>query len=489
MNPISTHRLTLALLGGSLMALTACSSMAPVNSAAGSGAAVTAASTASSPSPSIQASWVVLGENGQAVARVITSAASCPQIQQDGVLQGMQLRAPAETIAQRKTASSPTESKASIFPVLTCEASLKPGVRQLSVDGQSLPVPVAEVKKILVIGDTGCRMKLADNYFQSCNDSEKWAFREMIEAAARQHPDLVIHVGDYHYRENACPPGNPACANSPWGYGWDTWKADFFDPARSLLKTSPWVMVRGNHETCTRAGQGWWRFLDPRPLQSGRDCNVESNDMLGNFSAPYAVPVGSAGGQTAQLIVFDSSREPNKPLAKDDPAYLTYLDEFAQVDKLATTADMNFFLDHHPVLGFGVDKKGDELQTWPGNLAMQDEMKVLHPTRLFPQNVQATISGHVHLFEALTFREDLPVQFVSGNGGSSLDTPLPVPLKAGSTPYSAAHLEFFSNSNEVGFMTMEREGDIWQIKGWNLHGKLLTACTMKNGKTECRSML
>jgi hypothetical protein len=50
---------------------------------------------------------------------------------------------------------------------------------------------------------------------------------------------------------------------SPWGYGWDTWKADFFDPAQALLKAAPWVMVRGNHETCTRAGQGWWRFLDP----------------------------------------------------------------------------------------------------------------------------------------------------------------------------------------------------------------------------------
>jgi phosphodiesterase/alkaline phosphatase D-like protein len=78
-----------------------------------------------------------------------------------------------------------------------------------------------------VIGDTGCRLKLADNYFQSCSDSEKWAFRSMVEAAAKTKPDLVIHVGDYHYRENACPEGNKDCAGSPWGYGWDTWKADF----------------------------------------------------------------------------------------------------------------------------------------------------------------------------------------------------------------------------------------------------------------------
>jgi hypothetical protein len=134
---------------------------------------------------------------------------------------------PAETIAQRKTASKPEDSKPSAFPVLTCDAVLPAGVRSVSVAGKALPVPVADVKKIVVIGDTGCRLKTADNYFQSCNDSDQWAFREMTVAAAAQKPDLVLHVGDYHYRENACPDGNPACSGSPWGYGWDTWKADF----------------------------------------------------------------------------------------------------------------------------------------------------------------------------------------------------------------------------------------------------------------------
>ena len=156
------------------------------------------------------------------------------------------------------------------FPVLTCDATLPVGARSATLAGRTLPLPEPEIKKIVVIGDTGCRMKTADNYFQSCNDSEKWAFREMVESAAAQKPDLVLHVGDYHYRENACPDGNKECGGSPWGYGWDTWKADFFDPATALLKAAPWVMVRGNHETCVRAGQGWWRFMDPRAVQGGQ---------------------------------------------------------------------------------------------------------------------------------------------------------------------------------------------------------------------------
>ena len=77
------------------------------------------------------------------------------------------------------------------------------------------------------------------------------------------------------------------------------------------------------------------------------------------------------------------------------------------------------------------------------------------------------------------------MQFVSGNGGSSLDTPLPVPLAANSTPYTKAKLDYFSNSNEVGFMTMEREQQSWKVQAWNKQGKLITECRMQGNKTEC----
>ena len=434
----------------------------------------------------LQTAWVVMGEQGQAVARAVTSDAVCPSLSQDGVTKVMSVRAPAEVLSQRKTASKAEDSKASAFPVLTCEAVIAPTTRVASVAGRELPLPKAVAQKIVVIGDTGCRMKLADNYFQSCNDSEKWAFRQMVETAAQFKPDLVVHVGDYHYRENACPEGNPECGGSPWGYGWDTWKADFFSPANALLKAAPWVVVRGNHESCLRAGQGWWRLMDPRPLTSGRDCNLEQNDQAGDYSAPYAVPLGKVGHEQAQLIVFDSSKVPNKVLAKTDRAYQVYMEQFKTVNQLAAQADFNIFMNHHPILGFAVEKKKNgEVATYPGNAALQDVMQQINPTRLFPSQVQAVLSGHVHLFEALTFSTDHPTQFVSGNGGSSLDMMLPEPLAAGATPFSAAKLEHFSNSNDVGFMTMERELQGWKIQAWNKQGKQIADCRMQNKKTTC----
>ena len=62
---------------------------------------------------------------------------------------------------------------------------------------------------------------------------------DLLSFARSWKPDLVIHVGDYHYRENACPKDIAGCRDSPWGYGWDAWDADFFVPARPLLAAAP----------------------------------------------------------------------------------------------------------------------------------------------------------------------------------------------------------------------------------------------------------
>lgn len=76
----------------------------------------------------------------------------------------------------------------------------------------------------------GCRIKVGDRAFQACNDTAAWPFADVANAAAAAAPDLVIHVGDYHYGDNACPYGNTGCAGGPWGYGWDAWEADAAAP-------------------------------------------------------------------------------------------------------------------------------------------------------------------------------------------------------------------------------------------------------------------
>ena len=302
----------------------------------------------------IQAAYVVLGDGARPVARVITADANCPSLDVDGKPQTMTARAAAQTLPLRPTQSKPEFSKPSAFPVLVCEAALPAGAKVASAGGHHLPVPLAEPKRIVVIGDTGCRLKASDNAYQACNDPGEYPFARVAAAAAAWKPDLVVHVGDYLYRENPCQAGNAGCAGSVWGYGWDAWNADFFTPGAALLAAAPWAADRGNHESCSRAGQGWWRFMDPRPLLPGRDCNDPSTDFIGDYTDPYAIPIGRG----AQLIMLDSSNAPGGAIAPEDHRALEFRDMYAKLDGLARMAPYNITVSHHPVLGVGahIDK-------------------------------------------------------------------------------------------------------------------------------------
>jgi len=428
--------------------------------------------------------YVVLGEEGRAIARVITREDECPVIELDGIVVPMAVRALPATIPLRPTRSRPAESKPSAFPVRVCEKAIPAGVARAAVFGRALPLPVANPRRIVVIGDTGCRIKTGDNVFQSCSDTSQWPFQQVAEAAALARPDLVIHVGDYHYRENACPAGNDGCEDSPWGYGWDAWEADLFKPARRLFGAAPWIVVRGNHESCNRAGQGWWRFLDPRPLAARQNCDFAADDALGDYSEPYAVPLGFGVNADTQFIVFDSSHVGTAPLAASDPMHIRYRAQFERAFALASRGPYAFFLNHHPVLAFA-PKPAKPDEPYPGNGALQSILSPLYPTALFPPNVQALLSGHVHLFEVVSFATPQPAQFVAGNGGDWIDTPLPLPLPRGTTPAPGAVVTGIVASNRFGFMTMERDGTRWRITAHDVRGAPMTTCVLAERRATC----
>jgi len=446
-------------------------------------ALLTACATTPPLPPAILSAYVVLGEGGAPAARVLTDAAACPAIAIDGRTQAMHVRAAPATIAQRPTASAPEDSKPSAFPVLTCEAALPAGTQAAAVAGVPLPVPRAEARRIVVIGDSGCRLKKADHAWQPCNDPEQTPFGTIAATAAAWQPDLVVHVGDYHYRENACPDGNAGCAGSPWGYGWDTWREDFFRPAEPLLRAAPWVVVRGNHETCVRAGQGWWRFLDPRPLQRGRDCNAAADDATGDYSDPYAVPLGG----DAQLLVLDTAATSWRGLKAGDTGYARYRDTYTQADTLSQRATWNLLANHHPILGYGAgfDKAGQSYLEL-GDKGLQQSFGSLNPL-LLPPRVQALLSGHVHLWEQVSFRTDHPSQFIAGFSGTLEDVvPLPAdPTSVQPAPGAVIH-QFSVWQGGFGFMTMERAAaDTWHVGVYDRHGVLRNRCRLQGRQSSC----
>ena len=436
---------------------------------AGTAAAMAAA-------PFFQA-YVIVGENGKAVARAVTSAARCPEITVDSAAPVvMEMRAAAALMPNR--GSLQQDSKAADFPVSVCDAAIPAGVRKIAVAGVPLPVPTAQPQRILLIGDTGCRQKASESAAQPCNDADAWPFAAISKLAAAWRPDLVVHLGDIIYRESPCPAGSEDCAGSPWGYGLDSWNADFFQPAQALLRAAPWLVVRGNHESCARAGQGWFRFLEPRPYESKRSCDDPVLDREGDYTAPYAVPLAA----DAQFIVFDSSKAAGKPYAPADEAYTRYATQLRWVDELARSKPHTIFLSHHPVLGFASGKNQTAL---PGNQGLQSVMRSLHPDRLFAANIDLAMHGHVHLFEAISFKSDHPAVFVGGNSGSDLSQPLPASLPQDAQPAPGAMVDEYFGNREFGFLTMERIGGTWKFTEWNRHGNAVLHCDLVTAKMHC----
>jgi hypothetical protein len=430
------------------------------------------------PEPQPEAAFVVLGENGTPVARAITSAPGCPSMHFDGAPRAMNLRTPLQAIPARAGKAAPVSGA-----VTTCEAAIPAGVHEVRVAGRTLPLPLAQPRKIVVIGDTGCRLK--GHELQACNDEQAFPFARIAAVAAAFGPDLVVHVGDFHYREDPCPADNRGCAGSPWGYGWDAWNADFFKPARPLLHAAPWIMVRGNHESCSRAGQGYWRYLDPRPLRPRRDCDDPANDAIGDYSDPYAVPLG--GG--AQMIVFDTADTSYKGFPAGDPRRAIYAGTLRKVEALARNAPYNIGVDHHPLFAFGAtrDARSGEVKLFGGDAGLLQSFGDVEPMFL-PTSFSMLLSGHVHLWEQVSFSSGHPTQFVSGFAGTAEDiVPLPERVAPGVSPAPGAVVEQMSSwIDGFGFMTMERAGaEDWVVRIWDRDARERNVCKVHGRKSSC----
>jgi predicted phosphodiesterase len=334
------------------------------------------------------AAWVqLIGSGRDASIRVITSDARCPALKIDRGQLTMQVRAPPEPLFKPESDVAPAS-----FHILTCEAKAPPGISSVRIDGRSLPLPAANIRRIIVFGDTGCRLNSSKKKQQDC--SNDWPYRKIARRAAAAHPDLVIHVGDYLYRES-CDPRAIDCSKTPTGYAWEEWRDDFFNPSAPLFAAAPWIMVRGNHETCDRAGEGWFRFLDH--TDPSRDCSL--------ITEPFVIALGDMGfvvmdsGQIAKENGGDDNDddeddvdESNVADARDSDATAALLGRtFAEIsDRIPSPS---WLLTHVPFNAVKVKKGADD--------AIVNTIQQRAVGGLLPGGIEMIVSGHVHMFEAL----------------------------------------------------------------------------------------
>ena len=418
--------------------------------------------------------WLEFAPGGRVLARAVVET-SCPQIAMDGKVSTM---APRSAPDARAPNGPPAGQR------LVCEKDVT-GAAKLAIAGTAMKMPPKNPRRIVVIGDTGCRIKAPltgallgtgrdEDYddngssdkvkIQDCNDPVQWPFAALAASAAAAQPDLIVHVGDYLYRESACPSDHQAdCGGSPSGDQWDTWNADFFTPARPLLTAAPWIFVRGNHEICARAGKGWFYYLDPGKYAKDNQC--------ADSGAPFQVKVGEF-----QAWVLDSSSATDVNPPADQVAAFTRQFQQAATAKLSHA----WLLSHRPIWAAKAGEKGerDQLRTLNATL---EKAWAAAPI----PGVDLIVAGHTHLFELLSFKEPLPPQAVIGNSGTDLAHEIKTGLKGqniGGTTVANGNAV-----NDFGFALIEPAAN---GKGWSLHlhdsaGRKRLVCSISGSNTQC----
>jgi hypothetical protein len=308
------------------------------------------------------------------------------------------------------------------------------GLARASVGGRRLPLLVTGTpRRIALFGDTGCRIDVEPptppatepSYeIQDCNSRVAWPLETIAGEIAAARPDVAVHTGDYFYRESDCPasgPYAPLCAgsppvNPPGSPNEDTyagWKADWLRPARALFPVAPLVLARGNHETCARAGTGYFLLLEPG-VSPPDTCQRVYTQIYDPAHPPPTVaqPTWVARLGRLDLVVLDSS-------SANDTA-VENADTYAALGRRAVgllrggPRTTGWLLTHRPVYGWERFSGPDRPPAWT-NLTLQAALDPL----IGP--FAAVVSGHLHLFQTVQL-PGRPGQLTLGDGGTLLDS-------------------------------------------------------------------
>jgi hypothetical protein len=387
----------------------------------------------------VLSAWLQYAADGEPHARAVVTDAVCPKASADGRALAMTARA----------------RRAPQFPDMVCDAAVPARARHVLVGERALPAPAHDPRTIVVLGDTGCRLSALSS--QSCDDPAAWPFPHIAHAIAGVHPDLIVHVGDYLYRERPCPP-LVRCGDSPFGDDAAAWYADFLTPAAPLFASAPLLLVRGNHEACDRNGTGWFRYLDAHATTT---CSAATEPFEAGFGDVAIVAFDSA---VAEDRIADPARTP------------VYKKQFATVSEFAKRPELR------PT---GVRYRHLPRSTWfvthRPPYTNEDERAAMGDA-LVP--FDAVLAGHLHLFAAMNV-EAFPPLLINGEGGTKLDPNYTAFLGLAVGDLHVQGSVF--GSAHFGFGVYMRDGAGWTISLRDPDGTERARCTLANRTVRCRT--
>jgi hypothetical protein len=330
------------------------------------------------------------------------------------------------TMNERKPGDT---TKGHFDSLISCNRAIPADATSASVNDQSIPASMPkDINSIAAMGDTGCRV--GSNGSQNCNSPSGWPLNRNAEQIVNADPDLLILTGDYYYRLAACPKGDEdKCGGSPPPPGdvdgafLDSaagWEDDFFEPLKPTFSKMPLIVLRGNHETCAEAGNGYMLYLDTQP-GSAASCAPQP-DSNGKLVAPRILePARSlelplTGDKKLRLAAVDTSNSIDVAVT---PWWKRLAKQFEIAQTFAKGADDAILLSHRPILGLmskSVPKS--DAPNWTPWLSL--DATAGSRGKLDPYSL--VLSSHEHLLQMVQV-PTAPPQFITGGGGTTLDPP------------------------------------------------------------------
>jgi hypothetical protein len=267
---------------------------------------------------------------------------------------------------------------------------------------------------------------------------------------------------------------------------WDSWNADFFTPVSPLLTAAPWIFVRGNHEQCGRGSDGWFRLLDAAPMPQRCEESITA--------PPFTIRLDGLTMNVMDSADTDDTAAPANLVA-------LFRKQFEELGA-ATETGHGWILTHRPI--WGVDPKvpgkgkkaaaedandpppADLPAPLPGYKAVDFPSNRTEQVAADPLALAGTdmiLSGHVHLFTALSFGDQRPVQLIVGNGGDNPNVAVAGP---------GARRETIDNKSadlfqlqRYGYLVMDRTKDGWSGTAYSVDDQILGVCRFSGRTANC----
>jgi hypothetical protein len=134
---------------------------------------------------------------------------------------------------------------------------------------------------------------------------------------------------------------------------------------------------------------------------------------------------------------------------------------------------------HHPIRGLG---QSDSVEGGPSQFQLNATLQAASSDGLV-QAITLVLSGHLHLFEALSFGAGRPPQLIVGHGGTALDPTITLPFVG--REVGGVRVTHGMALDRFGFATLEPSDHGWTATARDANGRAMARCGITTAGMSC----